>query len=115
MDVEKTIEFLLQNQARHDATLAKHQDLIGSLAGVVRDLALQVDRISDAQAHTDRIVLQLTGTMKELAEGQKKLAEAQLRTEEKIARLAEGQGDTTEKLNALLRVVDGMIRGNGKQ
>ena len=42
MDVEKTIEFLLQNQARHDATLTHHQDLIAKVAGVVHDLALQV-------------------------------------------------------------------------
>lgn len=39
-----------------------------------------------------------------------KLAQAQTRTEEKIQELTQKQGETTEKLNALIDVVDGIVK-----
>lgn len=48
MDVEKTIEFLLSNQAGHDERLTRLETVVGSLAGTVEKLADNVQRLDDA-------------------------------------------------------------------
>jgi len=54
MDVEKTIEFMLENQARFDARLgaltevqSRNQQMIGQLAGVVGELAALQQRAGE--------------------------------------------------------------------
>ena len=46
MDVEKTIEFLLQNQAKHDTQIGQMLELANRLEGIVAGL-LEHARIAD--------------------------------------------------------------------
>jgi ribosomal protein L1 len=48
VDVEKTIEFLLNNQAKHDERLTRLEMVVGSLAGSVEKLADNVERLDEA-------------------------------------------------------------------
>ena len=48
MNVEKTIEFLLSNQAKHDERLTRLETVVGSLAGGVEKLADNVERLDRA-------------------------------------------------------------------
>lgn len=47
MNVEKTIEFLLSNQAKHDERLTRLETVVGSLAGSVEKLADNVERLDE--------------------------------------------------------------------
>ena len=47
MDIEKTIEFLLSNQAKHDERLTRLEAVVGSLAGSVEKLADNVERLDE--------------------------------------------------------------------
>jgi hypothetical protein len=89
MDVERTIEFILDQQAK---IAAAHVDLQTDLT----DLKGTVGRILTIQEGTLGIVSSLATRMDELAVSHQRLAEAQVQTE--------------EKLNALISVVDGVIR-----
>jgi hypothetical protein len=48
VNVEKTIEFLLSNQAKHDERLTRLETVVGSLAGSVEKLADNVEHLDDA-------------------------------------------------------------------
>ena len=48
MNVEKTIEFLLSNQAKPDERLTRLETVVGSLAGGVEKLADNVERLDRA-------------------------------------------------------------------
>ena len=48
MDVEKTIEFLLSNQAKHDERLTRLETVVGTLAGNVDKLAGNIERLDEA-------------------------------------------------------------------
>ena len=48
MNVEKTIEFLSRNQAKHDERLTRLETVVGSLAGSVEKLADNVERLDEA-------------------------------------------------------------------
>jgi Zn finger protein HypA/HybF involved in hydrogenase expression len=98
MDVERTIEFLLQQTAKNEAEIGRIQVEIGRI--------LQVQ---------DRQVTVLT----RLAEAQINLTEAQVKTEEKlstfIAVTNERQGRTDHAINALMDVVDRILPRLPKQ
>jgi hypothetical protein len=48
VDVEKTIEYLVSNQAKHDERLTRLETVVGSLAGTVEKLADNVGRLDEA-------------------------------------------------------------------
>ena len=114
MDVEKTIEFLLQSQAQQEANL-------GSLTGLMRDLAL-------AQMRTQERVQELALLQREHSTSLDKLRELQGehstsldKIREHIQELAllqrehsESLKQTRENLDALIRVVDEIVRRNGR-
>ena len=91
MDIEKSIEFLIQNQARYEA---QNEERMSSLAGVVHVLL-------ETQNRTEQRIQLLT--------------EAQLRTEQRVQELAESQKQTTGNLNALIKVVDDLVRRDGRR
>jgi methyl-accepting chemotaxis protein len=47
MDVERTIEFLSSNQAKHDERLTRLETVVGSIAGSVNSLAGSVEKLAD--------------------------------------------------------------------
>ena len=114
MDVEKTIEFLLQSHAQQEANL-------GSLTGSMRELTSVVRELALAQVRTEERVQELTLLQREHSDVVRELALAQVRTEERVQELAVLQRDhseslkqTRENLDALIRVVDELARRNGR-
>ncbi len=92
MDIEKTMQFILDQQARSNETLTKVQETI---LDVVRTL---VD-VANAQERTNEILATL-------AERQIEAEEARRTTEAAINRLAEQQKITEKNLNVLLLTVE---------
>jgi len=92
MDIEKTMQFILDQQARSNETLTKVQETI---LDVVRTL---VD-VANAQERTNE-------NLASLAERQIEAEEARRATEAAINRLAEQQKITEENLNVLLLTVE---------
>jgi septal ring factor EnvC (AmiA/AmiB activator) len=112
MDVERTIQFLLKNQARMDARMD------AKFAKAER----RMDRLERVVAQNNRITTRLVRygvslrsdvrrTEKALAETAEKLA----KTAAKLAETDEKLAETDEKLNALIDIVDNSIRGNGQR
>jgi len=60
MDVEKTIEFLLNNQAKHDERLTRPETVVGTLAGRVGSLAGSVDKLAGNIERLDEAMVTLT-------------------------------------------------------
>ena len=59
MDVERTIEFLLSNQAKHDERLTRLEAVVGSLAGTVNSLIGSVEKLADNVARLDGAMVML--------------------------------------------------------
>ena len=92
MDVERTLEFILENQAKFSAQMGELESLVGRIAQQQLDLVQHVDRFQ--RGVSDAVMA--------LAEAQRHLAEEQ-------QRLTEAQRHTEERLNALISIVDGLI------
>ena len=59
MDVERTIEFLLNNQAKHDERLTRLETVVGSIAGSVQSLAGSVEKLADNVERLDGAMVML--------------------------------------------------------
>jgi len=95
MDVERTIDFLLKNQARMDARMD------AKFAKVDKRL----DRLERVLTLNNRIVTRLVRYGVSLRSDVRRIDKALARTNEKLA-------ETDDKLNALIDIVDRHIRGN---
>lgn len=114
MDVERTLEALAERQVifqrdmeQMRLTQAQHQGMINEVVGILNQFARRTEARFE---ETDRML--------------RALAEAQQRTEQKLQEfientnrrfsdLAESQQHTDERLNALIKIVDDLIRRDG--
>ena len=97
MDVERTIQFLLKNQARIDARMdAKFAKADARFVKAEKRL----DRLEQVVAQNNRIVSQLVRYG------------VSLRSD--VRRIDKALAETDEKLNALIDIVDQTIRRNGR-
>lgn len=112
MDVERTIEFLLKNQARMDARFdAKFAKADQRFAQAEKRL----DRLEQGLAENGRIVAQNNRIVTQLARSGVTLRSDVRRTEKNLAEIAESLSEMDGKLNALIEFVDRQTRGNGRQ
>jgi peptidoglycan hydrolase CwlO-like protein len=107
MDIEKTIEFILGQQAKFAAGLEEMRSLVGRLAQQQLDLVEHVDHF---QREITAATLAIAEEQRRLTEEQRRLTEAQRRLTEAQTRLEEAQRHTEERLNALIAVVDDLVR-----
>ena len=98
MNVERTIEFLMKNQARIDARMD------AKFARADK----RMDRIERVVAQNNRITTRLVRHGVSLRSDVRRIEKALAQTTEKLA-------ETDEKLNALIDIVDQSIRGNGQR
>ena len=77
MDVEKTMQFLLEQQARFDARQAQSEERLTRIEGVLLDVA-------NAQTRTNAILTTLTERHVELVESHRALTDAQRVTEQSL-------------------------------
>lgn len=119
MDVERTIEFILENQAKFSTQMGEFSANMGELQTAVGRIAKQqldlVQIVDNFQHGVSEAVMAMAAGQKELTEEHKRLAEAQRKTEERLSTLAEAQQHTDERLSALINVMDDLIRRTPKQ
>ena len=125
MDVERTIEFLLKNQARMDARFdAKFAKADQRFAQAEKRFAQADQRFAQAEKRLDRMGRELAQNNRILAQNNRivtQLARTGVtlrsdvrRTEKNLAEIAESLSEMDGKLNALIDFVDRQTRGNGR-
>ena len=100
------MEFVLEQQAQFNVNLANLTGMVNRLTGVVEDVVQTVQGLAGSME-------QLRGNS---AESQRRFEQVRDRHEAEIAELRRQQIEferrTDERLDALIRIVDGMIRGD---
>jgi hypothetical protein len=129
MDVEKIIEFMLENQARFDACLgaltevqSRNQQMIGQLAGVVGELAAVQQRAGERLEEEGRRAQHAEQMLRE------DLREVRVNAEHAEQMLREGLNQVSAEVKAvsadvkavsgdvraLVKLFDQFIRGDGR-
>ena len=104
MDVEKTIEFLLENQARFQIELDQLRELTGQIA---RQQLTHTDQFAGFRQEMSAILLALAQAQKDAAA---RTAAFEQETRAWEQRHRERMDGIDERLNALIQIVDGVIR-----
>jgi hypothetical protein len=112
VDVEKTIEFILEQQAQLVVRVQQLGDAQANLSGTVNQVILVVGQLAAAERNTQ---LQLRETQQQIQEQVRQtqqqiqeLVAAQRRTDEKLQGVA-------ENLDALIQVIQKLIHRDGRQ
>lgn len=96
MDIEKTIQFILDMQAKHEAALQRTDERIKTLVDVSLSLAHNLETLSQ---ETDRRFRETDQRFRE--------------TDERFRETEQRFRETDFKLNALIETVDKLVRRNG--
>jgi septal ring factor EnvC (AmiA/AmiB activator) len=117
MDVERTIEFLVKNQARMDARFdAKFDRADKRFAEAEKRFAEAEKRFAQSEKRLDRLergLAQNNRIVTQLARSGVTLRSDVRKTEKHLAEIAESLSEMDGKLNALIDFVDRQARGNG--
>ena len=116
MDVEKTIQFLLEQQARFDARQAQFDERMVRIENVLQDVAV-------AQQNTNAILVTLIERHVALAESHEALLRAQAATEQRLNSLAkshealaqtiaQAQAVTEQRLNSLAKSHESLAKSH---
>jgi ectoine hydroxylase-related dioxygenase (phytanoyl-CoA dioxygenase family) len=106
MNVEKTIEFILEMQAKAEERFAR--------AEARADRAdRRMDRLEASIAQTNRVVKALVRTGRGLRSDVRELQRYRVEAEKFHARTEENLSEITGKLDALIDIVDKTLRRNG--
>ena len=105
MDIEKSIEFLLQAQAKTDAALAR---LAQSDEGTRREQ----EKLTRQQVQFGENMNRLVDVVADIADSQRRFQE-----ENRLAhqRYDEAHRETDQRFNALIKMMDEWVRERGKQ
>ncbi|MGH9358121.1 MAG: hypothetical protein ACRD22_07100 [Terriglobia bacterium] len=99
MNIEQTMQFILDMQAKHEAASQKRDE--------------QIAENSRQLAENSRQIQSNTGMIRQLVDVSLSLAHHGEETDRRIRELAESQSRTDYKLNALIETVDKLVRRNG--
>jgi hypothetical protein len=99
MDIENTMRFILETQAKLEASAQMHDERLARLEGITAQIGSMVE------ANTSRIG-QLVDVCFSLAHHAEE-------TDRRIDELREIQATSEYKLNALIEMVDKIVRRNG--
>jgi chromosome segregation ATPase len=121
MNVEKTIEFLLEQQARADFRFEKALERMDRADKRMDRADKRLDRLERVVSQTSRVVTRLVRYGVSLRSDVRRHDKAILRIEAGLERIeatveniAESQQRTDGRLNTLIKLVDRTIRRNGK-
>jgi uncharacterized coiled-coil protein SlyX len=98
MDVEKTMQFILETQARLEASAAGHEERIAKLENSMTTVTNYLGELAQAE-------VRLSQRMDGMAE----------RMEAGFQELRQLHADTEYKLNSLIDTVDKLVRRNGHE
>jgi hypothetical protein len=109
MDVERTIEFILQMQAKSEARMDKFDKRMEATLKLVQTgmkMLVRIDQkvlaLTEAQHKTDQKLLALTEAQRRTDQSIVALTEAQRRTDQSILALTEAQRKTDRKFDRLI-------------
>ena len=94
-EVERAIEFLLNNQAQHDARLGRLENIVADLAENQKVLSATVDSLS---ATVDRLSANMDAMVLEVREGLGSIMEVAKQTMDAVRQVAEIGGDTRRRV-----------------
>ena len=100
MDAAGTIQFILENQAKFSSDLIEMNEHIKAIDRALDRVTVKVEQLADRAGQTQDQLGQLTARTGRL--------------EAEMEKLAESQRHTGERLNALIAVVDQMVRRDRK-
>ncbi len=100
MDLERAVQFILDNQAAASAQMVEFSTRLNEVAGQMNQLTTAVGQLAQQQVD---LIQHVDHFQRVMSEAVKAIAEAQ-------ARLTEAQHNTEQRLNALITIVDGLIR-----
>jgi ABC-type transporter Mla subunit MlaD len=106
MDVEKTIEFVLQQQAQFSIDLNELGKTVAGLANNVASLTQIVTTVVTVQE-------QMLRSQRALEERMDRLVQSQMATDERLRSTDERLRSTDERLNVLISVVEKLVSRNG--
>lgn len=104
-EISKKIEFIIEQQAQFASDIQALREVQAADSALMKESFLTLRE----SYHT------LTGAVTTIVSLVGKLAEAQERTDAKVAELAEAQARTDERLNVFIDVVERYISRNGKE
>jgi uncharacterized coiled-coil protein SlyX len=120
MNIEKTIEFILDNQAKAEERWAKAEGRFAkfekTIEFILDNQAKAEERSNKSERRLDRLermVAQNNRLVARLARAGVTLRSDVRRHERAITRTEENLAEATDKLNALIDVVDKSLRRNG--
>jgi L-lactate utilization protein LutB len=99
VNIEKTIEFIIENQAKSEERFARAEERF-------KRTEERMDRADRRMDRLERVTTQLVRSGLSLRSDVRQLHKFRVRTEENLVEI-------TEKLNTLIDVVDKSIRRNG--
>lgn len=117
---QKKIDFILDQQAQFTSDIQKLQEFQAQFASDIQKLQESQAALVEAQVQTNALVTRLaqvtTAGFNELRESVSAVATAQVKSEERIAALADAQAHTDGRLNVLITTVERFISEshNGK-
>ena len=114
-EMERTLQFFIDQQAQFAADIQQSRELISSFQEIIIKLQNQLSRLTDS-------TLTIVGMMGRLAEVQEKTEELLRATDMKVGEVAQAQMhseakilETDERLNAFIDVVERYISDRKKQ
>jgi len=99
MDVEKTMQFILDTQARLEAVAGQHEERLTRLETNLTRLEAQVAGVTDLVGRLAQAELRLVERMNDLAK--------------RVDDLAVSQTHTDQRLDTLVDIVDKLVRRSG--
>jgi hypothetical protein len=105
MNIERTMEFILKQQARFDSNFAKADERF-------LKAEKRLDRLERVVGQTSRVVSQLASASLRF---RNEIRRSQIEADRQLKALRELSYETEDKLNALIEVVDKSIQRNGKR
>ena len=104
-EMEKTMQFILEQQAQFAANMGEVQDNIKRLTVAQRDLTVAQSELATAQSELSAAQSRTEATVDRLTRQVEHIARQQAHINEVVAVIADSQQHTDEKLNALIDIV----------
>jgi len=103
MDIDKTMEFILEQQARFEENQAKFEE---NQVKFEENFLRADERFAKAEKRLDRLDRLMSQMPRMGLRFRNQLRRSQVESEKRLAILEEKMSETTDKLNALIDVVD---------
>ena len=112
MDLEKTMQFIIEQQAQFSADIQQLKEIDAALGKRMDQASQRMDRVEGGIASLLQAQFKQLESVNNVVDSVGRLSQAQQRTEENLDNLAQAQQRTEENLNSLIKIVDGVVRRN---